>query len=89
VQRAVSPGLASPNGGLGVRDDLDLDRGVLLERVDRQLDPLVRPCLDAEERLSVADIMSKALAEIPEYDRAEKLGFGARVPSSMEWDRFP
>src|SRR5271169_2896051 len=62
VQRAVSPGLASPIGVLSVRNDLDLDRGVLLERVDRKLDPLVRRRLDTDERLPVADILSKALA---------------------------
>ena len=58
--------------------------GVLLERVDRQLDPLVRRRLDADERLSVADILSKAFAEIPENDRAEERGF--ELGFHRRWD---
>src|SRR5208282_533647 len=84
VQHTVGPGLASPIGVLGDRDDLDLDRGVLLERVDRQLDTLVSRRLDADERLSVADILSKALAEIPENDRAEERGF--ELGFHRRWD---
>jgi hypothetical protein len=56
-------------------NDLDLERGVLLERVDRQLDPLISRCLDTDKRFPVADMMGKAFAEIAENDRTEEPTF--------------
>src|SRR5262252_10845702 len=93
--RAVSPGAASVGRVLPGRNNLDLDRRVLVERVDRELDPIVSRCLDADERLSIADIMGEALTEIPENDRTEERGFelgfhrrwdGADFPQHLEHD---
>jgi hypothetical protein len=80
----VSPGLRSLIGILGGRDDLDFDRGVLLEGIDRQFDPRVGRRLDANERLSIANVMGKVFAEIPENDRVEKLGF--ELGFHRRWD---
>ena len=48
---------------------------MLFERVDREFDPLVGQGLDGDQRFPVADIRCKALAEIAEDYRAEKVGF--------------
>jgi hypothetical protein len=68
-------------GVVVARDDFNLLRSAELQGVDRQLDPFVGRGLDARERFSVAEVVSKVLAKITENERAEE----TRVELRLAW----